>query len=65
MLRYCWIGVSETKDINKINASGECKIFCMSYFFTVSYRLQTNKCDGFHAEVAIISIKRNGSRMHE
>lgn len=65
MLCYHRIGVSESKDINKINASSECKIFCISYFFTVKYRFQTNKCNGFHTEVAIISVKRNGSRMHE
>lgn len=65
MLCYHRIGVSKSKDINKINASGECRIFCMSYFFTVNYRFQTNKCNGFHTEVAIISVKRNGSRMHE
>ena len=48
MLQYDRIDVSEGIDINKTNASKECKICHYWYFKDISFKYEPHLCNGCH-----------------
>ena len=51
MLQYDRIDISEVIDINKTNASKECKIFHYWYFKDISFEYEPYHCNGCHGLV--------------
>ena len=73
MLEYNKIDISEGIDINKTNASKECKICHYWYFKDIGFKYEPYLCNGCHGlmqkamnfnDVAIVSIKRSNYRSH-
>ena len=73
MLEYDRIDVSKRIDINKTNASKECKICHYWYFSDRNFKHESYLCNSCHDlmrkavsfnNVAIASIKRNDYRIH-
>ena len=48
MLEYDRIDVSEGIDINKANASKECKIYHYWYFKDIGFKYEPYLCNGWH-----------------
>ena len=51
MLQYDRIDILEGIDINKTNASKECKIFHYWYFKDISFKYEADLCNGCHGLV--------------
>ena len=73
MLEYDRIGISEGTDISKTNKSRECDIFHYWCFLDKNFNYEKYLCNGCHElmqkamnfnDVAIVSIKGNGYRIH-
>ena len=73
MLDYDRIDISEGIDINKINASKECKNLHYWYFKDIGFKYERYLCNGCHGlmqkainfnDVAIVSIKGSNYRIH-
>ena len=73
MLEYDRIGISEGIDINKTNASKECKIFHYWYFKDIGFKYESYLYNGCHGlmlkaisfnDVAIIYVKGSACRIH-
>ena len=73
MLEYNRIGISEEIDINKTNASKECKICHYRYFKDIGFKYQSYLCNGCHDlmqkaisfnDVAIVYVKGSAYRIH-
>ena len=73
MLEYGRIGISEGTDISKTNKSRECDIFHYWCFLDKNFNYEKYLCNGCHElmqkamnfnDVAIVSIKGNGYRIH-
>ena len=73
MLEYDRIDVLERTDINKTNASNECKICHHWYFKDIGFKYELCLCNGCHGlkqkaisfnDVAIVFIKGSAYRIH-
>ena len=73
MLEYDRIDISEGIDINKTNASKECRICHYWYFKDISFKYEPYLCNGCHGlmqkarrfnDVAIVYVKRRAYRIH-
>ena len=73
MLEYDRIDISEGIDINKTNASKECKICHYWYFKDIGFKYEPYLCNGCHDlmqkavnfnDVAIVSVKGSYYRIH-
>ena len=73
MLEYDRIDISEGIDINKTNASKECKICHYWYFRYISFKYEPYLCNGCHGlmqeaisfnDVAIFYVKGSFYRIH-
>ena len=73
MLEYDRIDISEVIDINKTNASKECKICHYWYLKDIGFKYEPYLCDGCHSlmlkaisfnDVAIVYVKRSAYRIH-
>ena len=73
MLEYDRIDVSEKIDINKANASKECKICYYQYFKYIDFKYEPNIGNGCHGlmqkaisfnDVAIVYVKGISHRIH-
>ena len=73
MLEYDRIDISEGIDINKTNASKECKICHYWYFKDIGFNYEPYFCNGCHGlmekaicfnDVAIVYDKGNAYRIH-
>ena len=73
MLEYDRINVLEEIDINKTNASKECKICHYWYFKDIGFKYEPYLCNGFHVlmqkavsfnDVAGVSVKGITDRIH-
>ena len=73
MLEYNKIDISEGIDINKTNASKECKICHYWYFKDIGFKYEPYLCNGCHGlmqkamnfnDVAIVSVKGSDYRIH-
>ena len=73
MLEYDRIDISEGIDINKTNASKECKICHYWYFKDISFKYESYLCNGCHGlmqkaisfnDVAIVYVKGSVYRIH-
>ena len=73
MLEYNKVGISEGLDINKTNASRECKICHYWYFKDVSFKYESYLCNCCHGlmqkavsfkDVAFVSVKGSAYRIH-
>ena len=70
MLEYDRIDVSEGNDINKTNASKECKICHYWYFKDIRFKYEPYLCNGFMQkaisfnDVAIAYVKGSAYRIH-
>ena len=71
MLQYYRIDISEEIDINKTNASKECKICHYWYFKDIGYKYEPYLCNGCHGlmqkgisfnGVAIVYVKGSRNR---
>ena len=65
--------ISEGIDINKINASEECKICYYWYFKDIGFKYESYVCNGCHSlmqkaisfnDVAIVYVKGSAYRIH-
>ena len=72
MLEYDGIDISEGIDINKTNASEECKICHYWYFKDIDFKYEPYLCNGCHGlmqkainfnDVAIVSAKESDYRI--
>ena len=72
MLQYDRIDISEGIDINKTNASKECKICHYWYFKDISFKCEPHLCSGFHGlvqkavsfdNIAIVYVKGSTYRI--
>ena len=72
MLQYDRIDISERIDINKTNASKECKIFHYWYFKDISFKYEPHLCNGSHGlvqkavsfnNIAVVYVKGNAYRI--
>ena len=73
MLEYDRIDISEGIDINKTNASKECKICHYWYFKDIGFKYEPYLCNGCHGlmqkainfnDVAIVYVKGSAYRIH-
>ena len=73
MLEYDKIDISEGIDINKTNASKECKICHYWYFKDIGFKYEPYLCNGCHGlmqkavsfnDVAIVYVKGSACRIH-
>ena len=73
MLQYDRIDISEGLDINKTNASKECKIGHYWYFKVIGFKYEPHLCNGCHGlmqkavsfnNIAIVYVKGNAYRIH-
>ena len=73
MLEYDRIYISEGIDINKINASKECKICYYWYFKDIGFKCEPYLCNSCHGlmqkaisfnDVAIVYVKGSAYRIH-
>ena len=73
MLQYDRIDISEGIDINKTNASKECKICHYWYFKDIGFKYEPHFCNGCHGltqkavsfnNVAIVYVKGSDYRIH-
>ena len=73
MLEYDRIDISEGIDIDKINASKECKICHYWYFNDIGFKYEPYLCNGCYGsmqkaisfnDVAIVYVKRSVYRIH-
>ena len=73
MLEYDKIDISEGIDINKTNASRECKICHYWYFKDTGFKYEPYLCKGCHGfvqkvinfnDVAIVYVKGSAYRIH-
>ena len=73
MVKYDRIDISEGTDINKTNASKECKICHYWYFKDIGFKYEPYLCNGCHGlmqkamnfnDVAIVYVKGNAYRIH-
>ena len=73
MLEYDRIDISEGIDINKTNASKECKIYYYWYFKGIGFNYEPYICNGCHDlmqeainfnDVAIVYVKGSAYRIH-
>ena len=73
MLEYDRIDISEGIDINKTNASKECKICHYWYFKDIGFKYESYLCNGCHGlmekaknfnDVAFVSVKGSDYRIH-
>ena len=73
MLEYDRIDVSEGIDINKTNASKECKMFHHWYFKDIGFNYELYLCNGCHSlmqkaisfnDVPIAYVKGSAFRIH-
>ena len=73
MLEYDRIDVLEGTDINKTNASNECKICHHWYFKDTGFKYEVCLCNGCHGlmqkaisfnDVAIVYVKGSAYRIH-
>ena len=73
MLEYNRIDISEGIDINKANASKECKIYHYWYFKDIGFKYELYLCKGSHGlmqkaislnDVAIVYVKGSAYRIH-
>ena len=73
MLENDRTGISEGININKINASKECKICYYWYFKDIGFKYESYICNGRHSlmqkaisfnDVAIVYVKGTAYRIH-
>ena len=73
MLEYDRIDISEGIDINKTNASKECKICHYWYFKDIGFKYEPHLCNGCHGliqkaisfnYIAIVYFKGGAYRIH-
>ena len=73
MLEYDRINISEEIDINKTNASKECKICHYWYFKDIGFKYEPYLCNGCRGlmqktisfnDVAVIYVKESANRIH-
>ena len=73
MLECDRIDISEGNDINKANASKECKICHYWYFKDIGFKYEPHLCNGCHGlmqkavsfnDVAIVYVKGSAYRIH-
>ena len=73
MLEYDRIDISEGIDINKTNASKECKICHYWYFKDINFKYEPHLCNGCHGllqkavsfnNIAIVYVKGSAYRIH-
>ena len=73
MLEYDRIDISEGIDINKTNASKECKICHYWYFKDIGFKYEPHLCNGCHSlmqkavsfnDIAIVYVKGSAYRIH-
>ena len=73
MLEYDRIDISEAIDINKTNASKECKVCHYLYFKYIGFRYESYLCNGCLGliqkafsfnDVAIVYVKESAYRIH-
>ena len=73
MLEYDKTDISEGTDINKINASRECKICHYWYFKDIVFKYEPCLCNGCYGlmqkaisfnDVAVVYVKGNAYRIH-
>ena len=73
MLEYDRIDIPEGIDIEKTNASKECKICHYWYFKNIGFKNEQHLCNGCHDlmqkavsfnDVAIVCVKGNAYRIH-
>ena len=73
MLEYDRIDISEGIDINKTNASKECKICHYWYFKDIGFKYEPYLCNGCHSlmqkaisfnDVDIVYVKGSAYRIH-
>ena len=73
MLEYDRIDISEGIDINKTNASKECKICHYWYFKDIGFKYEPYLCNGCHglmlkaisfSDVAIVYVKASAYGIH-
>ena len=73
MLEYNRIDVSEGININKTNASEECKICHCWYFKDIGFKHEPYLCNGYHDliqkaisfnNIAIVYVKGSAYRIH-
>ena len=73
MLEYNRIDISEGIDINKANASKECKICHYWYFKDIGFKYEPYLCNGCHGlmqkaiifnDVATVYVKGSAQRIH-
>ena len=73
MLQYDRIDISEGIDINKTNASKECKICHYWCFKDIGFKYELHLCNGWHGllqkaagfnNIAIVYVKGSAYRIH-
>ena len=73
MLEYDRIDISEGIDINKTNASKECKICRYWYFKDIGFKYEPYLCNDCHGlmqkaiifnDIAIVYVKGNAYKIH-
>ena len=73
MLEYDRIDISEGNDVNKTNASKECKICHYWYFKDIGFKCETYLCNGCYGlmkkaisanDVGIVYVKGSAYRTH-
>ena len=73
MLEYARIDISEGININKTNASKECKICHYCYFKDIGFKYEPYLWNGYHSlmqksisfnDVAIVYVKGSAYRIH-
>ena len=73
MLEYDRRDISERIDINKTNASKECKIYYYWYFKDIGFKYELDLCNGCHGlmqkaisfdNIVIVYVKGNAYRIY-